>query len=224
MQITHEEARRLIQFNVDDTLNPQEKTVLSTHLQMCFGCRVYAEEINELESTLVPLMKRQWNRRPIPLSITTLKAKRNIKLFSKNILAIRKAIISFIFVAFAVSMWQFMDSGQQLPGLSPIIVSPLPTPSIESTSTTISSKNCEHIRYIVQANDTLSSIADQFSRSKEEIISTNDLKTETINIGMMLMIPACNFTPTSVVKPTMSMTVLSPVISSATSSPEPNRY
>lgn len=224
MQITHEEARRLIQFNADDTLNPQEKTVLSTHLQMCFGCRAYAEEIRDLESTLLPLMKRQWNRHPIPLSVTALKAKGNIKLFSNNILAIRTVIISFVFVAFAVIMLQFTDSGQQLPGLSPVIVSPLPTPSIESTSTTISSKNCEHIRYIVQANDTLSSIADQFSIAKDDIISTNDLKTETIDIGMTLIIPVCNFTPTSAVKPTMSMTPLTPVISSATSSPEPNRY
>lgn len=225
MQITHEEARQLIHFNTDEALNPQEKTVLSTHINICFECRVYAEEIQEVERILLPMMKKHWNRRPMPLSISDLRVKRVAKPSSSNmILAMRTALIGFVFVALVFTAWQFTFSGQQLPGLSPVIVASVPTPSIESTNTTINPKSCDVIQYRVQANDTLASIAYQFSISKDEIVSINRLRTETVNTGMTLKIPACRFTPTGTMWPTITTTTFTPLISSATSSPEPNRY
>lgn len=220
MQITHQEARRLIQFHADEALNAQENTLLFTHLKACVECRAYAAELKELEDTLLPVMKRQWNVRPIPLSMSDLKAKRNIQSPFNNIMAIRTAIIAFVFVAFVYSAWQFTRQGGQLLGLPPVIVAPVSTPSLESTNTMVSSEHCAGIVYTVQANETLTSIAAQFSIPINEIISLNGLKTETIHIGMPLMIPVCNFTPTSTLSPTTTITY-TPVIRSAT---EPGGY
>jgi LysM repeat protein len=220
MQITHQEARQLIHFQADEALSAQEKTVLFTHLKACFECRAYAAEIKELEEALLPVMKRRWNLHPIPLSIRDLKIKRNIKSSLSNVLAIRRAIIAFVFVMFVFSAWQFTRPGQQLLGLPVVIGAPVSTPSLESTNTTVSSENCHGVPYTVQADDTLSDIAAQFSVSKDELISQNGLGTETIHRGMVLMIPVCNFTPTNTLSPTVTST-LTPVISSAT---EPNGY
>lgn len=215
MQIKHQEARRLIQFHADKALNAEEKTVLLTHLAACLECRAYAAEIKELEDTLLPVMQRQWNLRPIPLSISTLKRKRNATVHLRNLLAMRKVVLAFVFVTFGFVAWQFTRPGQQLLGLPEAIVAPVSTPSLESTNTMISSSQCEATLYTVQADDTLSGIAVQFAISKDEIISQNGLKTETIHIGMPLMIPVCKFTPTSTLSPTTTIT-FTPVISSAT--------
>jgi LysM domain/Putative zinc-finger len=220
MQITHQEARRLIQLHADNALNAKDKTGLFTHLKTCVECRTYEAEIKELADTLLPTMNRQWNLRPVPLSITDLEVKRKTQSSFNITLAIRKAIIAFVFVAFVFSAWQFTRPGQALLGLPAVIVAPVSTPSLESTNTMVSSENCEGILYGVQANDTLSGIAAQFSISKDEIIARNRLGTETIHMGMALMIPVCRFTPTSTLSPTTT-TTYTPVISSAT---EPDGY
>jgi LysM repeat protein len=102
-----------------------------------------------------------------------------------------------------------------------VIASSVPTPSVESTNTSASPGGCYQIRYTVQADDTLASIAEQFSVSKDELIASNHLQTASIHPGMALIIPACNFTPTGVVT---RSTTLTPAIHSATSSPEATRY
>jgi LysM repeat protein len=124
-------------------------------------------------------------------------------------------MLAFVFVAFVFVAWQFTRPGQQPLGLPAVIVAPVSTPSLESTNTLVSSEHCDKILYTVQANDTLSGIALQFSISKDQIISLNGLKTETIHIGMPLMIPVCHFTPTSTLSPTTT-TTYTPVIRSAT--------
>jgi LysM repeat protein len=215
MQITHQEARRLIQFHADKALNAEEKTVLLTHLAACLECRAYAAEIKALEDTLLPVMQRQWNLRPIPLSISDLKGKRNKPVPLSSILAIRTPIIAFVFAALVFIAWQFTRPGQQLLGPPGVIVAPVSTPSFESTNTVVSSSQCEATLYTVQADDTLSRIAVQFAVSKDEIILLNGLKTETIPIGLPLMIPVCNFTPTSTLSPTTT-TTFTPVSNSAT--------
>lgn len=223
MQITHEEARRLIQFNVDGGLNPQEQSMLSIHLRDCFECRAYEDDIHEVEYLLAPLMKRRWSLQPVPLSINAIRAKREKKLQASTVLTIRTALISFVFAVVVFSAWQFLPRGKQTSGQSPVGMPPVPTPSIQSTSTKINFEHCEMLFYTVQANDTLASIADKFMVSEEELVSLNHMKTDTVNTSMTLMVPACHFTPTSAVRPTTS-TTFTPVIGSATSSPEPNRY
>ncbi len=52
MSITHEQARKLIQLNMDQVLNIQESAILSAHLRSCGECQAYANEIKEVERTI----------------------------------------------------------------------------------------------------------------------------------------------------------------------------
>jgi hypothetical protein len=223
MQITHQEARRLIHFHSDDALKAQEKSMLLAHLTACPECRIYAEEIKEVEIMLVPVMKKHWDARPIPLSIHELKAKRISSTRSGNLLTIRMALMSFVLAALIFSTWQFTRTGLPSDEEPSLAFAPLPTPSVERTSTAISSDDCGVIQYTIQPGDTLESIAQQFSASPEEIISMNSLKSEVVSSGLRLLIPFCGFTPTiefQATRPTTS----TPVRGSATSPTAPNGY
>ena len=219
MQITHAEARKLIQFDIDEALNSQEKTTLYTHLKDCIECRAYAEDIREVEGILPPLMKRHWNLQPAPLSIHAITTKRDSKLQASIILATRTAMIGIVFIAFILSVWQFTLSGSQTPSQLPASVLPVPTPATQSTSTRIMPQNCEQVLYAVQENDTLERIAYLFSISKEEIMSINNMKAETVNTAMELVIPICSFTPTGTVNPTSLTTTYTPSTSPIPSTP-----
>jgi anti-sigma factor RsiW len=142
MQITHQEARRLIQFHADGGLNPQEQSMLSIHLGDCFECRAYEAEINEVESVLTPVMKRRWGMRPVPLSIDALTGKREPKPAASTLLTMRTAFISFVFAVIVFSAWHFLPAGEQSSGGSPVGIPPVPTPSIQSTSTQIDFEHC----------------------------------------------------------------------------------
>jgi hypothetical protein len=221
MQITHAEARRLIQFNADDALDKREKITLSTHLKDCNECRAYAEEIKEVESILLPAMRRQWNLQPIPLFMDTIHVKRNTKTQTSIILATRTAVMGVVFLAFIFSVWQFTLSGRQNPTPLPVSIPPVPTPSTQSTSTKAMLQNCEGMMYVVQENDTLESIAYQFATSKEDILAANNMKAETVRMAMEIIIPVCNFTPTGTLNPTTSLaTTYTPSVSPTTFTPD----
>lgn len=213
MQITHEEARTLIQLNADESLNPQEKNTLAAHLEECSECRAYAEEIQEIEDLLVPLMNRQWSVRSVPLSIDALTTKRTPTILTNTILTTRSAVISLLFLAFLFTAWQFALSGGQTATPLPVGILPVPTPSTQSTSTKISLQNCIETSYVVQRSDTLQSIAYRFATSKEEIMIINGLKTETLETGAKLTISICNFTPTGIMNPTRLSVTYTPSIS-----------
>jgi hypothetical protein len=219
MQITHEEAHRLIQFSMDQMLKPHEKNTLQFHLDACTECRTFLEEIKEVEDLLLPTMLRQWNSQPTPLSIERITHKRNTQLQSSILLATRTAIISIVFAAFVFGAWQFTQSGKQTPNPSAVGVLPVPTPSSQSTSTKISSQNCEEMSYQVQEKDTLESIATQFSISKDKLMAINHLSAETLSANMELMIPICNSTPTGTVHPLTLTTTFTPWFGSTTSTP-----
>lgn len=219
MQISHEEARKLIQFNLEQALKAHEKSKLQTHLDTCESCRAYAEDLTEVESILMPLMQRQWNFQPTPLSMRSISEKRIIKLDTSIILATRTAMISIIFVAFIFGVWQFTQSGKQTLDKPPVGVLPVPTPSIQSTNTKIVPRNCQEITYQVQENDTLEKIAYQFSVSKQEIMSINHLETETLNPDMKLLIPNCHSTPTGTMNPTVFTRTYTPSMDAIASTP-----
>lgn len=221
MQITHEEARELIQFNADEALDLQKKAVLYAHLKDCIECRAYVEDIKEVESILLPVMKRQWNLQPVPLSIDALTSKRDSKIRTSILLATRTAIVGVIFAAFIFSIWQFTLSSRQTPGQFPVDVLPVPTPSMQSTGTKSMLQNCEEILYIVQKKDTLESIADHFSTSKEEIMAINNMETETVVRTMELIIPKCDSTPTGTAEgPATLTTTYTPSIDLTTFTPD----
>jgi hypothetical protein len=219
MQITHEEAHKLIQFSMDQALAPQERKTLQAHLADCLECRGFADQLSELRKLLLPTMRNHWNLRPAPLSLETLKNKRKLQLQRSNLLVTRTALISLVFAAFIFSTWQFSHSGRQMGTPIPLNVLPLATPSGESTSTLLSIQDCVEMKYQVQQNDTLESIAAQFSVPKEQIMTLNNLKTEILNPDLELRLAVCKPTSTSTVAASTQTTTFTPVIGSTTSAP-----
>ncbi len=221
MQITHAEAHNLIQYNMDKVLKPQEKKLLQTHLNDCVECRAFAQQMKGLENLLLPLMIQHWAVQPLPFRMETIahKSKRNLQLQTSMILVTRTAMISIVFAAFVFSAWQFTHSGRQTSNPVPVSVLPIPTPSGQSTSTKIIFQNCEETIYQVQENDTLESIASQFSVAKDKIMAINNLSTESIHAKMELLIPICTSTPTGTIHPSTLTITFTPLIGPTTSTP-----
>ena len=222
MQITHEEAHQLIQFSMDQTLRPQEKNTLQAHLDDCMECRYFAKEIQEVEAHLVPAMQKHWNLQPAPLSVEAITGKRKPSLQPSLRLVTRTAIIGIVFAAFVFSSWQFAVSKGRSSTPMPVGVLPIPTPSGQSTSTKISFENCEEIIYQIQENDTLESIAAQFSVSKDKLMVVNNLAAEAINPNTDLLIPICNSTPTGTVHPSTLTTTFTPLTDPTASASTPS--
>jgi len=125
-----------------------------------------------------------------------------------------------VFAAFALVIWQFTLSGQRTATPMPINVLPVPTPSTQSTSTTSMVHNCDQILYKVREGDTLQRIASEFSVSKDEIMTANNMETEAIRGTMELIIPLCNITPTVTQKTTTLTTTYTPVTIPLSSTPD----
>ena len=219
MQITHEEARKLIQFNIDQPLISHEKNMLLAHLEACNECRAYVEDMKEVERTLSPLMKRHWNLQPAPLSIAALIKSKSSTWHTSMILATRTVLISIAFTVFAFGIWQLTHSSSQPSTPMPVSILPIPTPSGQSTSTKISVQNCKTMTYQVRNKDTLESIAYQFSVSKEKIMAINHMSSATVNTKMELLIPLCTYTPTGTLHPSTLTTTFTPISSPTTYTP-----
>ena len=221
MQIAHEEARRLIQFNVDDVLSSEKLASLSAHLKDCSACQAYASEIKQVDIILRPLLKRQWNAHLIPLSLGPLIANKISKRPTNLYLTMRTTLIAIVLAGFVFSAWQFMLSGIVISHPTPLGVLPAPTTSLQSTNTESLWENCTMVHYEVREGETLNSIARQFSVSVEEIIAFNNLKSETVTEMIELDIPVCHFTPrvTAAGSATFTMTY-TPGISPTTSTPD----
>lgn len=215
MQITHQEARRLIQLEADEALPGSQKQTLDSHLRVCAECQQYANSLRRMESLLQPLMQRQWNRQPAPLSIAALASSVNQRAPAGMILATRIAVVSVMFVAFMISLWQFTLSNpsRAQPVLASIPPMPIPSTSTQLVSTITQSNTCKETIYSVGEHDTLASIAAQFSISSKEILTANQMKTDTVYLGMKLTIPLCHFTPTANALTTTYTPMFSPIIS-----------
>ena len=218
MELTHEEARQLIQFDPDHALTQNKQTLLRAHLKGCADCRAYHANLNEIEINLQRVMHREWDLRPTPLSIAVLTSKRNFIGRLNILLATRTALVSIALLVFIFGIWQIKLITSYTSNRTPLNILPVPTPSAQLTSTTIGVQNCEEIRYIVQENDTLEGLAEQFSTSKESIMTANDMKIEAIRGGTELIIPVCDYTPTSTVNPPTG-TIYTPFTSPTTNTP-----
>ncbi len=199
MQITHEEAHRLIQFDTDDALKPSEKNKLVAHLEVCVECQDYAQSMKGVESLLMPLLQRNWNKQPIPLSVAALKGKTNHRRPEGTFLATRIAVIGIICMSFIFSVWQFTIAGVATPDLSVAGVPLIPTPSTQYIYITSTSNNCAGRAYVVKEYDTVESIAHLYSISQEDILRANNLTTEALRPRMEILIPTCASTPTGTV-------------------------
>ena len=217
MSITHEDARRLIQFRADDALKGVETHLLDTHLSSCPDCQKYAHSINELQSTLQPLMRRKWNQSPLPLSAGQTASKKSLPVTQRIFFATRIIAMGVICIAFLFNVWQFTQPGRQRPNPPQAEIPMIPTPSLQSTTTKVTNQKCETISYQVRENDTLKIIADRFAIPAEEIIRANNLTTRSLDTSMLLSIPVCNPTPSGT--PNTIKTTLTPLLGSNTLTP-----
>ncbi|HEY69623.1 MAG TPA: LysM peptidoglycan-binding domain-containing protein [Anaerolineae bacterium] len=78
--------------------------------------------------------------------------------------------------------------------------SPMPTGTLSDAEATIAA--CPTLDYTVEANDTLSRIADLYDVSMEAIKEFNGMVTETVYEGQVLIIPLCRRLPTPGPTPT----------------------
>lgn len=218
MQITHDEARKLIHFDSDDALKPHESSELQTHLETCEECQAYTNSIKGMEAILRPILQRKWNQQPIPhLLLTTVLAKNRKGISQGTSLATRIVVIGIICMGFVFSVWQFTVSSQPTPTALLVSVPPVPTPSTQFMSATSMFDQCEGRPYVVRESDTLDSIALQFSVTQQDIKSMNDLGSATLQKGQEIRIPICTSTPTGTVD--ALTTTYTPFMSPITSTP-----
>lgn len=217
MSMTHEEARRFIQFRADDALKEVDHHLLDTHLNSCLECQKYADTIKDLKSTLQPLLHRKWDQAPLPLPTRQSASGRTIKLPEYILFATRMVAMGIICIAFLFNIWHFTQSGRQGTSQSPAEIPLIPTPSMYSTSTQVTDQGCEPLLYQVRENDTLDSVAGQFSISPDEIIRENHLRKLTLDTSMKLTIPVCSSTPSGT--PNTVTTTFTPLLGSTTLTP-----
>lgn len=196
MPITHEEARRLIHFDADQALKMEQKSILYVHLKDCRECRDYANSLVNMTAMLSSTMGKRWNRPLRPLPIAVLLPKRNSRITESFLMATRIAAVGVMAIALLFSVRQVTGPVEGGPGTIPVSAPPIPTPSIQTTSTETLLQNCGRILYVVQQEDTIEGIATQFSISKEEIIAANGLDDGVLRAGTELMIESCTAQPT----------------------------
>ena len=200
MQITHEEAIQLIQYAADKAVPNAKEKLLHEHLQDCAQCSAYAGQFKNMENVLQTVMRKQWRQRPAPLSLNTLKAKKDLQKKRSAILVTRTAFIGMAVCTFIFIGWQVTLTTNPKHAMFPGML-PIPTPSTQYTATNTLALNCRQVLYKVQDYDTLESIASQYATSKEAIMNLNNLNTENIQRDMELFVPICKSTPTSTIYP-----------------------
>ena len=91
-------------------------------------------------------------------------------------------------------------------GQSLNIPQPTPTASPEPTATLppeeATRAACETITYTVEANDTLSAIAENYNVNARAIMDYNGMTSETVFLGQILILPLCERNPTPGPSPT----------------------
>ena len=142
MQITHEEARQLIHFDVDHTLPITKKELLNSHLKDCVECNHYKQEIEVVGDTLQTTMQKHWNGHHRHLDVQPIKAKINPSWQIGNFLTTRSALIGLVVLLFMFVSWQFVTSNNATT-MSIVSLSPIPTPSLLFTGTNNSFSSCQ---------------------------------------------------------------------------------
>lgn len=219
MRITHEDARKLIEFSLDDSISPDKRAILADHLAACTSCQTYTREIKDVESVLRASMKKHWAVKPLPLSLEFIQGGASKRNFKSPVLATRLAMLGMFFAVIALSIWQFSKPNPHKSATLPVVILPNPTPSLQTTSTNDSSQACQNIVYKTQPGDTLENIAQRFEVDEESILEANNLQETTVQPGMELTIPACASTPTFTAYPPTIVTTFTPLMQSTTYTP-----
>jgi len=201
MSISHKEAQQLIQFRADEMLDLANEVELRSHLKECEDCRAYSDELKNTVAILKKTMQKRWNTTTLPLQVDRLYGKVYSRMSLSNFLTTRTALAGIAILLFSFISWQSISSNHASRQYSPNMLPLIPTPSMDQTATTISVKDCQNIEYSVQEEDSLESIARQFSVSVESIMIANNLVSPSLKSIQELVIPICETTPTSTTNP-----------------------
>jgi hypothetical protein len=219
MQITHNEARQLIQSKLDGGINSDNEEILGEHIKNCSECRDYFASAKETGTILQQTLRKQWSAKPPPLQMDPifggLNSRRNMSIF----LVTRTALVSVALFVFAVITWHLMTNGSATLQQNPLnmAVPLIPTPGSQFTATNTLQIDCQDNEYNIQPGDTLAGIAEHFSVSKESILHANDLTNESLISIQKLAIPICESTPTQTIHPpTFTIT---PILDTASTTP-----
>ncbi len=101
-----------------------------------------------------------------------------------------KVSVQSIIVANQLSAECFVSVGQVLKIPYPTST-PKPPPTEIPNEATQTSQACERVSYIVQANDTLSSIAANYNVPQDAIRAENGLASDNVFLGSTIRIPLC---------------------------------
>ncbi|HUG33300.1 MAG TPA: LysM peptidoglycan-binding domain-containing protein [Anaerolineales bacterium] len=217
MDLSHAQAREMIQFNADSPLNADSLRILKSHLAACEACCAYADSIHAMEVQLRHAMNRRWNIHPAPLAVDAIRSSKQRPLVATRFAVVASAILMFVVVTLGIANTTKVDGIPQTPLGVPLI----PTPSLQTTNTiTNTSQVCEQIRYEVQPDDTFESIAHKFSISKNDLMDANNMSAESVISGTELIIPLCNSTPTGTVHPPTFTTTITPLTEVISDTPD----
>jgi len=201
MQITHQEARHLIQLRADNMLIASEKESLNNHLKACVECADYANEIQGMEAILRITMQKHWNEHYLPLPTTEIKERLfPIRNWLES-LTTRSALAGFTVLFFVFAILQLTTTRNDGHSSLTVGVSVIPTPSLRFTGTQRNLGSCQMITYAVHQDDTLESLARKFMVSEDVITEINHLQPHALRLPERLLIPACELTPTGTSHP-----------------------
>jgi LysM repeat protein len=211
--ITHQKARMLLQSAADRQIAPDETSALNAHLEKCKECRDYANDLTNLEAGLRNALHAQWDHQQPKLDLQAITNPTLAKLMWVNFPSLTQSIGKVTIVT-VLLLGYFMlanhfgirihSSNSETPANLPtpnellLLSNTSPTPSAPTqltTMTKLTMQDCDVITYIVQATDSLESIAIKHGTSKELIMEYNNLTTEAVSPDMELFIPLCRNTP-----------------------------
>jgi hypothetical protein len=220
--ITHQKFQTLLQVAADQTLRPEEQSVLDRHLAECNECRNYAQSLDHLQDGLRRVMQQQWNVRSQPLSAEAIRARANRSSTPRPFVAFgRFAFIPMLALTIFMVMTIRMTNPQKtspafdmtLSG-TPSMALLIPKPPASITLSKVQTQTCKQVTYTAQANETLGGIAIKYGVSKESIAAYNGLSADKLDAPLTLFIPICERTPlettTTTTTPTAPNTMSAP--------------
>jgi hypothetical protein len=206
VNITHQQARSLLQAAIDQGIDPQAKTLLHEHIASCAECSAYAQFMEGLQADLRRLTHQQWDRYAPAFSAETIRKRvsrpnQPTNPFAQIWLAARFAAVTIVVITLAFA---FKLTGPQpfLPAFgaasapAPGAVLQTPTPAMTRTATQVNQPACQYGSHLVLQGETLADIAFMYGITAEKVLESNHLQGTFLQNGTVLVIPVCISTPT----------------------------
>ena len=227
IEISHQKAQAFLQAAADSILPANSKVQLDAHLTACKDCREHKKNLRNLEDNLQRISHEQWDNYQPNLNLKAITNPSATRIVLGSLLGLTQGmgkativlalVLGYFLIVNLVSDQKFASQTEiptTLPTPNALVFSAAksPTPSSPSTLTGLTTQGCENIDYVIQADDTLESIALQFGVSKETIIKHNNLKTDDLSPGKELLIPLCNHTPSHTASTADNTLTITPLI------------